>query len=76
MMTRGTRGDVQPFVALARGLAEQLGWLVAWTPPSFRSHEPLLHRREHQLRLSSLQGHNLHGTEPSSLRKKALGLTA
>eukprot|EP00439_Symbiodinium_sp_Y106_P038369 s6715_g4.t1 len=28
MMTRGTRGDVQPFVALARGLAERLGWLV------------------------------------------------
>lgn len=28
MMTRGTRGDVQPFVALARGLAEQLGWMV------------------------------------------------
>ncbi|CAE7744239.1 UGT80A2 [Symbiodinium necroappetens] len=28
MMTCGTRGDVQPFVALARGLAEQLGWLV------------------------------------------------
>ena len=29
MMTRGTRGDVQPFVALARGLAERLGWLAA-----------------------------------------------
>mmetsp|Transcript_69260 Transcript_69260/g.109382 ORF Transcript_69260/g.109382 Transcript_69260/m.109382 type:complete len:913 (-) Transcript_69260:109-2847(-) len=28
MMTRGTRGDVQPFVALARGLAEELGWMV------------------------------------------------
>jgi len=28
MMTRGTRGDVQPFVALARGLAERLGWMV------------------------------------------------
>lgn len=28
MMTRGTRGDVQPFVALARGMAQQLGWLV------------------------------------------------
>jgi hypothetical protein len=28
MMTRGTRGDVQPFVALARGMAEQLGWMV------------------------------------------------
>lgn len=28
MMSRGTRGDVQPFVALARGMAEQLGWLV------------------------------------------------
>ena len=28
MMTRGTRGDVQPFVALARGLAEGLGWMV------------------------------------------------
>eukprot|EP00928_Gymnodinium_smaydae_P061470 TRINITY_DN45533_c0_g1_i1.p1 TRINITY_DN45533_c0_g1~~TRINITY_DN45533_c0_g1_i1.p1 ORF type:complete len:804 (-),score=160.15 TRINITY_DN45533_c0_g1_i1:278-2491(-) len=28
LMTRGTRGDVQPFVALARGLAEQRGWLV------------------------------------------------
>ena len=28
MMTRGTRGDVQPFLALARGLAEELGWLV------------------------------------------------
>eukprot|EP00930_Biecheleria_cincta_P082629 TRINITY_DN72332_c0_g1_i1.p1 TRINITY_DN72332_c0_g1~~TRINITY_DN72332_c0_g1_i1.p1 ORF type:complete len:884 (-),score=141.56 TRINITY_DN72332_c0_g1_i1:325-2976(-) len=28
MMTRGTRGDVQPFIALARGLAEKLGWMV------------------------------------------------
>jgi len=28
MMTRGTRGDVQPFVALARGMAEEYGWLV------------------------------------------------
>jgi len=28
MMTRGTRGDVQPFVALARGMAEKLGWLI------------------------------------------------
>eukprot|EP00450_Noctiluca_scintillans_P031994 CAMPEP_0194544704 /NCGR_PEP_ID=MMETSP0253-20130528/87995_1 /TAXON_ID=2966 /ORGANISM="Noctiluca scintillans" /LENGTH=656 /DNA_ID=CAMNT_0039391619 /DNA_START=74 /DNA_END=2041 /DNA_ORIENTATION=+ len=28
MMTRGTRGDVQPFVALARGLAELHGYLV------------------------------------------------
>jgi hypothetical protein len=28
MITRGTRGDVQPFVALARSLAEQHGWLV------------------------------------------------
>eukprot|EP01126_Amoeba_proteus_P066698 TRINITY_DN9707_c0_g1_i1.p1 TRINITY_DN9707_c0_g1~~TRINITY_DN9707_c0_g1_i1.p1 ORF type:complete len:483 (-),score=97.81 TRINITY_DN9707_c0_g1_i1:481-1854(-) len=28
MMTRGTQGDVQPFVALARGLAETFGWLV------------------------------------------------
>eukprot|EP00971_Amphidinium_carterae_P312340 6207992-Amphidinium_carterae.1 len=28
MMTRGTRGDVQPFVALARGMAMQKGWLV------------------------------------------------
>eukprot|EP00929_Paragymnodinium_shiwhaense_P045190 TRINITY_DN23119_c0_g1_i3.p1 TRINITY_DN23119_c0_g1~~TRINITY_DN23119_c0_g1_i3.p1 ORF type:complete len:1218 (+),score=272.76 TRINITY_DN23119_c0_g1_i3:82-3735(+) len=28
MMTRGTRGDVQPFVALARGLAQDLGWMV------------------------------------------------
>jgi len=28
MMTRGTRGDVQPFVALARGMAEREGWLV------------------------------------------------
>mmetsp|Transcript_54458 Transcript_54458/g.127163 ORF Transcript_54458/g.127163 Transcript_54458/m.127163 type:complete len:658 (-) Transcript_54458:166-2139(-) len=28
MMTRGTRGDVQPFVTLARGLATELGWLV------------------------------------------------
>lgn len=28
MMTRGTRGDVQPFVALARGMAESRGWLV------------------------------------------------
>ena len=26
--TRGTRGDVQPFLALARGLAETYGWLV------------------------------------------------
>jgi len=28
VMTRGTRGDVQPFIALARGLAEQQGWMV------------------------------------------------
>jgi hypothetical protein len=28
MITRGTRGDVQPYIALARGLAEQLGWMV------------------------------------------------
>lgn len=28
VMTRGTRGDVQPFVALARGMAETHGWLV------------------------------------------------
>uniref|UniRef100_A0A7S4UWR5 C2 domain-containing protein n=1 Tax=Alexandrium monilatum TaxID=311494 RepID=A0A7S4UWR5_9DINO len=28
MITRGTRGDVQPFVALARGLAQYRGWLV------------------------------------------------
>jgi len=28
LMTRGTRGDVQPFVALARGLAEKYGWMV------------------------------------------------
>eukprot|EP00756_Hemistasia_phaeocysticola_P059179 Hpha_TRINITY_DN358_c0_g1::TRINITY_DN358_c0_g1_i1::g.112663::m.112663/K05841/E2.4.1.173; sterol 3beta-glucosyltransferase len=28
MMTRGTRGDVQPFVALARGMATMLGWMV------------------------------------------------
>eukprot|EP01065_Artemidia_motanka_P039368 TRINITY_DN4824_c4_g1_i1.p1 TRINITY_DN4824_c4_g1~~TRINITY_DN4824_c4_g1_i1.p1 ORF type:complete len:815 (+),score=196.20 TRINITY_DN4824_c4_g1_i1:60-2504(+) len=28
MITRGTRGDVQPFVALARGLATELGWMV------------------------------------------------
>lgn len=28
MMTRGTRGDVQPFIALARGMAEQRGWQV------------------------------------------------
>uniref|UniRef100_A0A7S1AMM3 C2 domain-containing protein n=1 Tax=Noctiluca scintillans TaxID=2966 RepID=A0A7S1AMM3_NOCSC len=28
MVTRGTRGDVQPFVALARGMAEEFGWLV------------------------------------------------
>jgi hypothetical protein len=28
MMTRGTRGDVQPFVALAIGMAEMYGWLV------------------------------------------------
>jgi hypothetical protein len=28
MMTRGTRGDVQPFIALARGLAQLHGWLV------------------------------------------------
>ena len=27
-MTRGTRGDVQPFVALAKGLANAHGWLV------------------------------------------------
>lgn len=28
IMTRGTRGDIQPFVALAKGMAEQKGWLV------------------------------------------------
>jgi len=28
MMTRGTRGDVQPFVALAIGMCNQYGWLV------------------------------------------------
>lgn len=28
LVTRGTQGDVQPFVALARGLAELNGWLV------------------------------------------------
>eukprot|EP00930_Biecheleria_cincta_P096987 TRINITY_DN88747_c0_g1_i1.p1 TRINITY_DN88747_c0_g1~~TRINITY_DN88747_c0_g1_i1.p1 ORF type:complete len:718 (+),score=86.07 TRINITY_DN88747_c0_g1_i1:59-2212(+) len=28
MLTRGTRGDVEPFVALARALAETLGWHV------------------------------------------------
>ena len=28
VVTRGTRGDVQPFIALARGLAEQHNWLV------------------------------------------------
>jgi len=28
MITRGTRGDVQPFVALARGMAEEQGWKV------------------------------------------------
>ena len=28
MMSRGTRGDIQPFVALARGLCNELGWLV------------------------------------------------
>ena len=28
MITRGTRGDVQPFVALARGLASLHGWKV------------------------------------------------
>merc|ERR1719446_576717 len=31
IMSRGTRGDVQPFVALARGMAETLGWLVTIT---------------------------------------------
>ncbi|KAL1510632.1 hypothetical protein AB1Y20_006933 [Prymnesium parvum] len=28
MMSRGTRGDVQPFVALAIGMAEMHGWMV------------------------------------------------
>eukprot|EP00667_Euglena_gracilis_P005543 EG_transcript_5587 len=28
IITRGTRGDVQPFIALARGLASILGWHV------------------------------------------------
>lgn len=28
MITRGTRGDVQPFVALARGMAKEQGWRV------------------------------------------------
>ena len=37
MMTRGTRGDVQPFVALARGLCNEFGWLVTiCTEASFR----------------------------------------
>ena len=37
MMTRGTRGDVQPFVALARGLCNEYGWLVTiCTEASFR----------------------------------------
>eukprot|EP00516_Mucochytrium_quahogii_P001014 CAMPEP_0203751268 /NCGR_PEP_ID=MMETSP0098-20131031/5363_1 /ASSEMBLY_ACC=CAM_ASM_000208 /TAXON_ID=96639 /ORGANISM=" , Strain NY0313808BC1" /LENGTH=743 /DNA_ID=CAMNT_0050640903 /DNA_START=507 /DNA_END=2738 /DNA_ORIENTATION=+ len=29
VLTRGTRGDVQPFIALARGLAELHGWTVS-----------------------------------------------
>lgn len=29
VFTRGTRGDVQPFVALARGLANSYGWIVS-----------------------------------------------
>jgi len=37
MMTRGTRGDVQPFVALARGICNSHGWLVTiCTEASFR----------------------------------------
>jgi len=28
IITRGTRGDIQPFIALARGLANMLGWVV------------------------------------------------
>lgn len=28
IMSRGTRGDIQPFVALARGMAEEFGWLI------------------------------------------------
>ena len=30
IMSRGTRGDVQPFVALARGMAEAHNWLVTF----------------------------------------------
>ena len=28
IITRGTRGDVQPYLALARGLANTMGWLI------------------------------------------------
>ncbi|CEO97581.1 Glycosyltransferase family 28 N-terminal domain-containing protein [Plasmodiophora brassicae] len=28
VLTRGTQGDIQPFVALAMGLAQQLNWMV------------------------------------------------
>ena len=30
LITRGTRGDIQPFTALAKGLAERLGWKVTF----------------------------------------------
>eukprot|EP01126_Amoeba_proteus_P060900 TRINITY_DN8113_c0_g1_i7.p1 TRINITY_DN8113_c0_g1~~TRINITY_DN8113_c0_g1_i7.p1 ORF type:complete len:703 (-),score=134.12 TRINITY_DN8113_c0_g1_i7:172-2280(-) len=30
IITRGTQGDVQPFMALARGLAEEKGWLITF----------------------------------------------
>jgi sterol 3beta-glucosyltransferase len=38
ILTRGTRGDVQPYIALARGLAELQGWMVTiCTELSFKS---------------------------------------
>lgn len=30
MISRGTQGDVQPFMAMARGLAEEKGWMVTF----------------------------------------------
>jgi hypothetical protein len=30
MISRGTQGDVQPFMAMARGLAEDKGWMVTF----------------------------------------------
>ena len=51
MMSRGTRGDVQPYVALARGMASLRGWLITLcTEESWRGCGPLvpLHEPPHR----------------------------